>query len=163
MEILIRNAEFSDLKRICEVEKLAFTPDRQATPETFEKRLRIFPKGFYVLVSNGKISAFSTSYIVKRPRNIQDLESDESIFDKDGDCYYLRSLAVDKDFQKLGYGRMLVEKQLETAKEMNKKYFIFTCLKILENFYIKLGFSRIEEYTRFHGTEQALWEYKIYQ
>ena len=158
----MRKARTSDLIQILDVERNSFPPGRQATPETLRLRLGLFPEGSFVFVLNNKVVAFTTALTVREPKSILDLNpADELIHRKDGDSYYLRSLAVRKEFQGRGYGKELVQKQLENARKLGKKFFVFTCSEDVEKFYAKLGFKRVGGYVDFHGTKQSLWKKRL--
>ena len=161
-KIRIRNAKHSDLNSIIEVENSAFPPERQATIETFANRLALNEKGFLVLEYEGQIVAFSTAFLTNNITNIKDFDiPDEQLHNPKGIIFELRSIAVKKDYQKKGFGKLLLFKQLENATILKKKFFRFTAASDVARFYEKMGFRRISPYHNFHNSKQAIWEKKL--
>lgn len=159
---IIRNAKKQDLEAILAVEKSAFAPERQASIETFQNRLQLFPQGFFVLIYNRKIVGLTTGLITEEINNIKDLKySDEKLFKRQGNSYELRSLAVMKSYQGKGFGTLLAKRQVENAKNLKKKFFFFTATSDVEPFYLKLGFKKVGNYEYFHNSYQALWKIEL--
>jgi len=158
----IRTASLKDLSSILNVEKSAFPPSRQASPDTLQKRLQLFPQGCLVAEQDEKIIGFETSLLTLDVRSITELDQlDEMIHNPSGTVYYLRSLATKQEFQRQGIGKALTEEAIKVARKFKKKIFRLTASQDVEQFYIKLGFQRITEYQDFHGLPQAIWELKL--
>lgn len=158
----IRAALPEDLGTILNVEQSAFPPNRQASLDTFRNRLELFPQGFLVVEQDGTIIGFETSLLTLDMRSLRELDQpDEMIHTSSGIVYYLRSLAIQKEFQRRGIGKALTDEALKLAKALNKKVFRLTAARDVEQFYTKLGFQRITEYQDFHGIPQAIWELKL--
>ena len=157
-----RAATLEDLDSILDVEKSAFPPNRQASPDTIRKRLQLFPQGCLVAEQNGKLVGFETSLLTKDIFSITELDQpDENIHDPSGIVYYLRSLAIKQEFQRRGIGKALTEETLKLARKLKKQIFRFTAARDVEQFYAKLGFQRVSEYQDFHGLPQAIWELRL--
>ncbi|MCL4338435.1 GNAT family N-acetyltransferase [Patescibacteria group bacterium] len=155
----IRRATIDDLDDVLVVEKSAFPPHRQGTRETFETRLSLYPKGFFVVEVDGIIRGFSTALIINNIISVDKLDiPDNKLHNLQGDVYELRSLAIVKEFQLRGLGKQLVNKQLQNAIYFKKKYCRFTASQDVSRFYEKLGFKQITPYINFHHAKQALWE-----
>jgi ribosomal protein S18 acetylase RimI-like enzyme len=122
-----RNAEWVDMDEIMRVEREAWPPEIQAPREKFESRLRIFPKGFFVGMLDGKIMGASTSEIIPYdPSNPP--EKWEGITDNGwiikthkpkGNALYVVSIGVSPDWRCKGLGSMLVQSQKKLVWEMN--------------------------------------------
>ncbi|MEK7495292.1 MAG: GNAT family N-acetyltransferase [Patescibacteria group bacterium] len=162
-QLVIRNYKESDIVEVVKVEKSAFPPKRQANKNTFKLRCKLFKKGFFIVEFNHHIVGFTTALLTNNIISIGDLNiPDEKLHNPRGVVYELRSLAIAKSLQKKGFGKLLIKKQLENAKKMNKKYFRFTAAKDVEGFYEKLDFKRITPYLPFHSSYQAIWEKKLF-
>lgn len=153
----IRQASLQYIEVICNVEKSAF--HRQANSETLANRIKLFPEGCYVILCENKIVGFSTALLIDDLRSLVALNPpDSQLHNPQGDIYYLRSVGIMPDYQRRGFGKALIEKQLQNARDLNKKGFRFTASKEVEAFYTHLGFKRITNYGSFHDSIQAVWE-----
>lgn len=163
MKITIRPAQISDLNEILKVERSAFPKHLQAKKNTFLERLKLFPTGFLIAEHNGKIVAISTALIIDKSSSIKDLDyPPQQIFRSDGNTYYLRSLAVDKQFQKQGIGKKLINAHLQNARVQGLKTFVFTSAQEVEGYYLKLGFTKVGNYTPFaEGIKEVLWKKEL--
>jgi hypothetical protein len=57
--ILVRNAREQDVSAVAEIDAEAFSPYGTAEkPETFQLRLKAFPDGFIILVTDNEIAAY---------------------------------------------------------------------------------------------------------
>jgi len=155
----IRQASLQDIDAICLVEKSAFPPHRQASSETLVNRMKLFPEGFYVILYKDKIVGFSTALLTDDLRSLEALNPpDNQLHQPQGNTYYLRSVGIMSEHQRKGFGKALIEKQLENARGLNKKRFCFTASEEVEAFYTHLGFKKLTNYESFHGSIQAVWE-----
>ncbi|OGJ50834.1 hypothetical protein A2335_00035 [Candidatus Peregrinibacteria bacterium RIFOXYB2_FULL_32_7] len=158
----IRQAKLDDIENICIVERSAFPSHRQASAETLANRINLFPEGCYVIECDERIVGFSTALIINNLKSLEAfIESDSQLHNSKGNTYYLRSVGIKQNYQKIGLGKALIAQQLKNAHNLNKKYFRFTASEDVEFFYTKLGFTRITNYCNFHGSIQAVWEMEI--
>lgn len=162
MDYRIRQASPKDIDALCLVEKAAFPLYRQARSAILANRIKLFPEGCYVILCENKIVGFSTALLIDDLCSLEALSPpDSQLHNPQGDIYYLRSVAIMPDYQRRGFGKTLIETQIETAHRLNKKKFRFTASQEVEAFYTHLGFKRITEYESFHGSIQAVWEIKL--
>ncbi len=160
--IQIKQAKLSDLEAIVKVENSAFPPHRQASTESLKGRLELFPEGCLVALKNGEIIGFSTALIINDIRSLPELDvSDEELHSLNREIYWLRSIVIDPNHQKEGVGKLIMQKQLEKARNLNKKAFRFTAAQDVEGFYKKLGFTMLTDYEDFHSSDQAIWELNL--
>ncbi|MFA5077035.1 MAG: GNAT family N-acetyltransferase [Candidatus Micrarchaeia archaeon] len=158
----MRKAGIADLESIHRVELDAFSADRQASMDALEERLELFPDGFFVLIYNGRLVGFSTALLIDDFRTLEKLDSpDRKLHKPDGEIYYLRSVAIMKEYQKRGFGKLLINRQLENARSLGKGHFRFTASKDVEAFYLELGFKKLGVYGEFHNSKQVVWEFRL--
>lgn len=120
---MIREAKIADAKRIQSLIRVWADEDRllpRSLNDIYEKM-----RDFYVYETNGKIIGTISLHVVWE------------------DLAEIRSLAVDKDHEKEGVGKSLVEKSLETARRLGVKE-VFA-LTFVPEFFIKLGFHEIDK------------------
>jgi amino-acid N-acetyltransferase len=118
---VIRKAKISDVK---EIKKLidAFASENKMLPRSLNN-LYEHIRDFYVYVEDGKIMGCCALSIMWE------------------DLAEVKGLAVSKDIQGKGIGKLLVEKCVEEAKDLGiKKVFALT---YVDKFFIKLGFTKI--------------------
>lgn len=97
----------------------------------------------------GKMLPLSLNQIYERIRDFSIIEKNGKIIGCGAlkiiwkDLGEIRSIAIKRKFQKKGYGKKLVEKLLEEAKELEiKKIFVLT---YNPNFFSKFEFERIQK------------------
>jgi len=158
----IKKATPEDIDAICEVERSAFPPNRQASKETLKKRIELFPQGCFVVFRDGKLLGFTTALLTDNLKTLAELDpSDEELHNPEGEIYYFRSIGIHKDVQREGLGKALIAKHLENAKRLGKRIFRFTASEDVADYYEKLGCRRITDYDDFHGSVQAVWEKQL--
>ncbi len=152
-------ATFADLDELYNIELSAFPQNRQASREVLADRMKLFGKGFFVLLVDGKIVAFSTALLLSNANSLEAIDkTDKEVNSQNGKIYYLRSLAVGKENQSKGYGKLLIAHHLKNAKKMKSERVVFTCVPEVEEYYVRLGFTRLTDFKPFHGNSEALWE-----
>jgi GNAT superfamily N-acetyltransferase len=157
-----RQADFADLSSILEIEQSAFPPNRWATEAALRNRLALFPTGTWLALSHSTPVAFANGFPIRDLKSQEELNSpDEILFNVDGPVWYLRNLAVRKEFQKQGFGKLLVQRQIILAKQFGARSFRFTAASDVTLFYSSLGFTQIFAPREFHGVPQSVWNLEL--
>jgi len=141
MNVKIREGRDSDYPYLEEIERLCF-PDSGRTREQLEQRVFSNPGPYFIVAEvDGRVVGYEMGYEVKG---------------KLYNCYK----AVHPDFQRKGIGKLLLDQQLEIARERGYKYvFIKTSnqapgMLILA---LKNGFKIIGYKDREWDDEPAIW------
>ena len=124
----IQKAKGTDIEEIMAVEREGFIDSIQEEKKVFEKRLEVFPDGFFVLADSReycetkKIAGYFSSEIWKeKPLSTEcfTLGHDiESFHDKNGKCFYISSVAVKNQFKGKNLGNYLFRSAvLQVLKE----------------------------------------------
>ena len=106
--------------------------------------------------------AFCNGFPIKDLKTQEELDPADSIlFDQNGPVWLLRNVAVKKECQGKGLGKLLVNRQIKLAKEYGASFMRFTATTNFDNFYQSLGFEIISPAKSFHGIEQSVWEMRL--
>lgn len=148
--IQIRKVGADDLDGCYNVENQCYG-EEGATKEGIEKRIEIFPEGFFVATDNDEIIG-----IINGTSTDKDDMSNEELkgmhdFSREGKNIIIFSVAVRPDYRKKGIARMMLEKFIEHCKKMNKEKVLLLCRKELIPMYEKFGFKYICESKSRHG------------
>lgn len=121
-DISVRNALFEDLPRIVELENAIWPKGTRAPREKFEKRLAVFPEGFFLAFRGNQLIGASTSQIIHYFPE-ETIESWEKVTDNgyiehthnsQGNALYVVSLGA---ISRSGGGSALLARQKELAQE----------------------------------------------
>jgi N-acetylglutamate synthase-like GNAT family acetyltransferase len=143
-KILIRNAREQDIPAVTEIDAEAFAPNKTAeTPETFQRRLTVFPDGFIILIAENEIAAFGCSekWITERDRS-QDV-SPTIAHQPDGRILCITGLAVKPKFQGGGYSVLLLDKLIEIAHRQGCRKIILETTHA-QDLYQERGFKTVQ-------------------
>lgn len=128
-EIVVRNASFEDLPFIIELENRIWPEGTRAPREKFEKRLTVFPEGFFLAFRNSRLIGASTSQMIHYSSE-ETIESWEKVTDNGfiertnnprGNALYIVSLGA---LSRSGGGSALLARQKELAREKGLAYLI---------------------------------------
>ncbi len=117
-----RPGQLTDLEKIIILEERNWPPARRVDKEEFEKRLKIFPQGFLLLIeAGGNVAGTSTAFRFTERYNVQKLNetpSKTALHNSQGEIYYLHAISVDKDFRGRGLGRSFVMNMKKMQKSL---------------------------------------------
>lgn len=145
--ILVRSARDQDIPAVVEIDTEAFSSSGTAvTPETFQRRLTVFPNGFIVLVAENEIAAYGCSekWLDEREPGMD--ENPLATHQPDGRTFSIKAMAVKMKYRGRGYGLLVLDKLIVTAH-------LEGCRKIVletthaEGFFHKRGFQTVRNRT----------------
>jgi ribosomal protein S18 acetylase RimI-like enzyme len=150
-DVKIRQVTEQDLEACYRLESRCFPPDEAASRENIEKRIKLFPQGFFVAESNGTIVGLVNSGLSHK----EDL-TDEAIkamigHDKEGENMVIFSLAVTPELRKTGVARRLMLRVIAEGKKLKKKKVMALCKPRLVTYYQGYGFIHAGESASTHG------------
>ena len=146
-KVLIRNAREQDLPAVAEIDTEAFSPYGTAEkPETFQRRLTVFPNGFVILVAENEIAAYGCSekWLTEREPGLD--ENPLVSHQPDGRIFCITAMAVKKKYQGRGYSLLLLDKLIETAHAEGCKKIILETTHA-QDIYLKRGFQTVQTRT----------------
>ena len=137
---MIRQVKSSDLDRCYEIESTAYDGEEAATREKIEKRIQLYPQGFFVYETEGVVVGLINSacadHVNMSDNNIKELVGHH----EEGRHAVIMSLAVHPGFQRKGYAGQLLSFFIEQANEMGKESIYLMCQEYLIPFYSNYGF-----------------------
>jgi len=149
--MIIRNANLNDLETIYNIETACFPPNQAATSKTLSERLNAYPLHFWVLEENGKIRGFINGMLTNFDTVKDEMFKNVDLHDSNGSWQLVFGLAVAPEFQKLGYGSILIHHLIQVSKQNKLKGVTLTCEKHLIPYYEKLGFINSGRSASNHG------------
>ena len=139
----IRQARFSDLDRILEIELENFSLEEAIPRSVFEAHLREIQTSFLVAEKEGRVLGYIEGPVVPH-RHLQDQSFTEEIADhshKSGGYISVTCLSIAKEAQALGVGKRLLTALKEVALEHEREGINLTCHDYLIPYYEKHGFT----------------------
>ena len=147
--IIIKQAELSDLEKLYNIECLAFPPEMAASREAFEYRLTHFSQWFFKAELEGKIVGIIDGSRSDKPYITDDLYEKDGGFDDDGEHLLIYGLAVHPDLRHKNIAHSLMAHILKEAKAAGVKHVSLTCKESLTGFYESMGYSN-------HGISESV-------
>ncbi|MCR5540140.1 MAG: GNAT family N-acetyltransferase [Ruminococcus sp.] len=139
--IRILQASAEDVSQLHEIEVISFPPEKAASLEAFEYRLREFPQWFFKAEADGRIIGLINGSCSKKPYITDDLYEQGGGFDESGENLLIYGLAVHPEFRHTGVAHKLMETFVASAKKAGKKHISLTCKEALTGFYESLGYT----------------------
>lgn len=138
----IRQARFSDLDRILEIELENFSLEEAIPRSVFEAHLREIQTSFLVAEKEGRVLGYIEGLVVLH-RHLQDQSFTEEVEDhshRSGGYISVTCLSIAKEAQALGVGKRLLTALKEVAVEQEREGINLTCHDYLIPYYEKHGF-----------------------
>lgn len=140
-KVQIRRVERRDLEACAQLEHQCYSPLEAAPRNHLERRIEIYPDGFYVAKSGGRIVGMINSGATHKD-DITDERLKHLVGHvRNGRNCVIFSLAVHPDFRRANIARMLVTKLIEVAEYKEKQRVLLLCRENLLDFYRRLGFG----------------------
>ena len=142
-KILVRNARDQDISAVVEIDAEAFSPHRTAeTPETFQRRLDVFPNGFFVLVADHEIAAYGCSEKWQAERAPSVEANPLGTHQPEGRILSITALGVKTKYQGRGYRLLVLDKLIEIAHLEGCKKIVVETTQAQDS-YQKRGFQTV--------------------
>lgn len=148
-EIIIKQAELSDLDELHGIECISFPPEKAASREAFEYRLTHFPQWFFKAELDGKIIGLIDGSRSDKPHITDDLYEQGGGFNDKGENLLIYGLAVHPDLRHRKVAHRLMEHMLSAARTAGVAHVSLTCKESLIVFYESMGYSK-------HGVSESV-------
>ena len=139
----IRRVEYADLEACCMLENLCFDEMEIAPRDFIEKRIELYPDGFYVAEIEGRLVGMVNSGATHREDITDEGLKYLSGHVRNGRNAVIFSLAVHPDFRRRGIGRALVEQMIRVAAEKEKQRVLLLCQEERISLYTTMGFVKV--------------------
>ena len=150
----IRQGTLDDLKLIAAAEAVSFPAAEAASEKSFEKRLTVYPEGFWLAFEQDEFVGFVNG-MESGERDLSDeMFESMSFYKKDGEWEVILSVVTLPQFRGKGYGTRLLEKVIADTKARGKTGLVLTCKEHLLGFYGNVGFVSEGVSSSTHGGAQ---------
>lgn len=150
-DVKIRGVTQQDLEGCFIIESLCFLPSEAASKENIEKRIKLFPQGFFVAELDGKVIGHINSASTYKA-DIADEEFKAMVGHDDyGKNIVIFSVAVLPKFQRKGVAKKLMSRFIEESKNLKKRKVMLICKSNFIAYYKRFGFIYIGESASTHG------------
>ena|SRR5687768_2982751 len=141
--ILVRSARDQDIPTVAEIDAEALSGNGTAEkPETFERRLRVFPNGFIILIADNEIAAYGCSEKWLTEREPGPDENPLVSHQPDGRIFCITGMAVKTKYRGRGYGLLVLDKLMEIAHNEGCRKIVLETTHA-QGLYLKRGFKTI--------------------
>ena len=142
-DVNIRNATEADLKGCFEVEVACWPPEEAALKETVARRIAMFPQGFFVAESGGRVVGMLNSCLTDR----EDLGAEglKRMADHDvrGRNMVVFAVGVLPEYRRRGIAASLMSRAIRLAEELGKEKVLLICKSHLIPYYGRFGFVHV--------------------
>ena len=139
IDINIRQVNRHDVDVCYRAESACYTSDG-ATREKILRRAELFPEGFLIAESEGRIIGFINSASTDKEDITDEKLKDMVSHVKDGRNMVIFSLAVLPEFQGNGISKQLMAKFIEVSRALGKEKILLICKSELIPYYQNYGF-----------------------
>ena len=142
--ILVRNARDQDIPTVVEIDAEAFSVNGTAEkPETFQTRLRAFPNGFIILITDNEIAGYGCSekWLTEREPGLD--ENSLVTHQPDGRIFCITGMAVKTKYRGRGYGLLILDKLMEIAHNEGCRKIVLETTHA-QGLYLKRGFKTVQ-------------------
>lgn len=141
---MIRKGMIEDAEILSKVEATCFPSNEAATSKEIQERLNVYANHFQLI---SFIDGFCTNH-----RDLTDeMYSDASMHDENGDWQMIFGLNTLPDYQRKGYAAKIMNAMIDLARQENRKGLVLTCKDRLVPYYSKFGFKNEGVSSSVHG------------
>lgn len=140
MNIIIREVEENDLDKVTKVEETCFPKSEAATKDSLKKRIRTFPKSFFVAEIDGEIVGFINGCVTNKNTIYDELYENSELHIPNGNYQAIFGLDVMPEYRCRGIAKKLMNYMIETSNLRGRKGLILTCKDRLIKYYEKFGY-----------------------
>jgi len=139
--LTIRRASEADLDRCAEIEAACFPPEQAASRETMRGRISAYPEHILLGEVDGTVAGFVMGPVIDAPVISDEMFPDAGCHRPEGAFQAVFSLAVHPDFQRRGYGRLLLDALIGQARREGREAVILTSRDRKLAYYQSFGFE----------------------
>lgn len=151
MELIIRPATMADLDRCAAIEAACFPPEKAASRESMGNRIAAYPRYCLLGELKGEILGFAMGPVIGQPTIVDEMFADVSCHSDSNPYQSVFSLAVHPDYQRRGYGRLLLDALITQARSEGRRAVTLTCREHKVAYYESFGFQNHGVAASVHG------------
>lgn len=151
MELTIRPARMADLARCAAIEAACFPPEQAADEAAIRSRIAAYPRHFLLGEAEGVVVGYVMGPVISQPAIADEMFADAGCHDGEGPYQAVFSLAVHPEYQRRGYGRLLLDALIAQARRENRRAVTLTCRARKVAYYESFGFQNQGVAASVHG------------
>lgn len=147
---MIRKGTIEDAEILSKVEATCFPPNEAATSKEIQERLNVYANHF-LLFEEDRLISFLDGFCTNQRDLTDEMYSDASMHDEDGDWQMIFGLNTLPDYQRKGYAAKIMNAMIHMARQEKRKGLVLTCKDRLVPYYSKFGFKNEGVSSSVHG------------
>ena len=116
-----------------------------------QERLNVYANHFLLLFEKNQLISFIDGFCTNQRDLTDEMYSDASMHDEDGDWQMIFGLNTLPDYQRQGYAAKIMCAMIDLARQENRKGLVLTCKDRLVPYYSKFGFKNEGVSSSVHG------------
>lgn len=148
---MIRKGTIEDAEILSKVEATCFLPNEAATPKEIQERLNVYANHFLLLFEENRLISFIDGFCTNQRDLTDEMYSDASMHDENGDWQMIFGLNTLPDYQRKGYATKIMNAMIHMARQEKRKGLVLTCKDRLVSYYSKFGFKNEGVSSSVHG------------
>lgn len=148
---MIRKGTIEDAEILSKVEVTCFPPNEAATSKEIQERLDVSANHFLLLFEEDRLISFIDGFCTNQRDLTDEMYSDTSMHDEDGDWQMIFGLNTLPEYQRKGYAAKIMNAMIDLARQEKRKGLVLTCKDRLVPYYSKFGFKNEGVSSSVHG------------
>ena len=118
---MIRKGTIEDAEILSKVEATCFPPNEAATSKEIQERLNVYANHFLLLFEEDRLISFIDGFCTNQRDLTDEMYSDASMHDEDGDWQMIFGLNTLPDYQRKGYAAKIMNSMIDLARQEKEK------------------------------------------
>ena len=148
---MIRKGTIEDAEILSKVEATCFPPNEAATSKEIQERLNVYANHFLLLFEEDRLISFIDGYCTNQRDLTDEMYSDTSMHDEDGDWQMIFGLNTLPSYQRQGYATKIMNAMIDLARQEKRKGLVLNCKDRLVPYYSQFGFKNEGVSSSVHG------------
>lgn len=148
---MIRKGTIEDAEILSKVEATCFLPNEAATSKEIQERLNVYANHFLLLFEEDRLISFIDGFCTNQRDLTDEMYSDASMHDENGDWQMIFGLNTLPDYQRKGYATKIMNAMIHMARQEKRKGLVLTCKDRLVSYYSQFGFKNEGVSSSVHG------------
>lgn len=148
---MIRKGTIEDAEILSKVEATCFPPNEAATSKEIQERLDVYANHFLLLFEEDRLISFIDGFCTNQRDLTDEMYSDASMHDENGDWQMIFGLNTLPDYQRKGNAAKIMNAMIDLARQKKRKGLVLTCKDRLVPYYIQFGFKNEGVSSSVHG------------
>lgn len=124
---MIRKGTIEDAEILSKVEATCFPSNEAATSKEIQERLNVYANHFLLLFEEDQLISFIDGFCTNHRDLTDEMYSDASMHDENGDWQMIFGLNTLPDYQRKGYAAKIMNAMIHMARQENRKGLVLTC------------------------------------